>query len=138
MEQMQKEEVIKLIALYKQNECLWNINSKLFRRTDIKNNAIRKIATEMGMDEEVIKKKIKNIRTSYTAERKKILNSKKSGAGIDEVKESNLFYYSDMEFLNPCISFRKGQNNYVSMGTIICSSSYFFTFIYVFLKGCRK
>lgn len=89
-----------------------NIHSKLFRRADIKNNVYRKIAAEMQMDDEAVKKKIRNLRTAYTAERKKLSVATKSGMGADEIPETNLFYYSEMEFLDPCIVYRRGTNNF--------------------------
>lgn len=104
MEVQQREEILKIIKLYRQYECLWNIKSKYFRRTDVKNKAYAKIASLMNKDEAYIIKKIKNLRTAYTAEKKKIDHSLKDG--IEYKREPSLFYFRKMTFLDPNIRAR--------------------------------
>lgn len=111
-----KSDIIKLINLYRTNECLWNINSNMYKRTDIKINVLRKIAAELNIDEEIVEKKFKYLRTAYTAEKKRIDASlKKSGIDAEETEsiiESKLFYYNVMSFLDKCIVHREGSKNF--------------------------
>ena len=51
-------------------------------------------------DKDAVVKNINNIRSIYKKERKKIANSKKSGAGNQEVYKPKLWYYSIMLFLD--------------------------------------
>lgn len=57
MESKQQKEILKIIKLYKEYECLWNLKSKYFRRVDIKNKAFEKIAFAMKKDQAYVKKK---------------------------------------------------------------------------------
>lgn len=108
---MNKNDVIKLINLYKENPCLWDINSRLYKRHDFKSTAYENISQNMNLPVEVIKKKIKSLRNTYTTEKKKIETSKKSGSGFDELHESCLFYYEEFSFLDGSLVMRKSTNN---------------------------
>lgn len=106
-----QSDILKLIALYRDEECLWNVNSKSYKLLHIKAKAIRKIANILGCDENCAKKKFKYLRAAYTAEKKKIENSKKSGSGTDEIYKSNLFYFDEISFLDQVIVFRNSVSN---------------------------
>ena len=62
-----------------------------------------------------IKSKSNSLRTYYSQELKKEGNSKKSGAGKDEVLESKWPYFGRLSFLRDTIAPRKTVSNLVSV-----------------------
>lgn len=104
-------DVLKLIAYYRENGCLWNIKSDLNKRNDIKKKCYIELSHIFNETEDNVKKKIRNLRTSYTTERKKVLDSKKSGSSADDVYKSGLFYYDEFNFLDPCLNCRPSKSN---------------------------
>lgn len=103
--------VLHLISFYRENECLWNIKSELYKRTDIKKKCYKELCQLFDDSEENIKKKFRNLRTAYTTERKKVLLSKKSGSSTDDVYKSHLFYFNEFLFLDATLVFRPTKNN---------------------------
>jgi len=69
-------DIFKIINLYRQSECLWNFKSSNYKRTDLKNKAWQEIAKEMTKNVDEVKKKIKNLRTAYISEKKKLKAAK--------------------------------------------------------------
>lgn len=123
-----QEKIFKFIKLLKKNECLWKTDSKFFRRTDIKNAVLQKIASEMKWSIKQVRSKMKCLRTSYTAAKKKIVAFEKSRAPIEELKKNSLFYFDAMSFLDPYITFRKEIT--VSLFTIILRNFGLYTLHY--------
>lgn len=72
-------EVLRFIDLYKSREVLWNMNSPIYRRNDLKMKAYDYIAAEFKLSTEEVKKKIKSLRTVYSREKAKLERSKRSG-----------------------------------------------------------
>ncbi|CAG9840701.1 unnamed protein product [Diabrotica balteata] len=54
-----------------------------------------------------IQKKWNGIRNTYSAERRKILDSQKSGAGVSEIYVPKLWYHHKLQFLNEYLTTRK-------------------------------
>lgn len=104
-------EVFKLLNLYRQFTCLWDIKSRNYKRNDMKRNAWQEIAKNMNKDEEEIKKKVKNLRCAYVAEKKKVETSKKSGSSAEDIYHPHLYYYNEMSFLDSAVMFRKTTSN---------------------------
>lgn len=102
--------IIKLINLYRSHPILWDMNSKLYRRNDLKAKSYEEIADEMKMPVDVIKKKIRSLRTTYTGEKRK-MNHKKSGSGVEENYTSSLSWFDEMSFLDSSIVTRKSIDN---------------------------
>ncbi|KAK9875252.1 hypothetical protein WA026_007645 [Henosepilachna vigintioctopunctata] len=99
------ETTLKFIQCYKIHECLWNFSSPDYKLKDKRNAAIIAIADEMNINDfgvTDVKNKIKNLRSTYSQELKKIDDSKKSGAGLDNVYVSNIKWLKEMEdiFMN--------------------------------------
>lgn len=97
-------EIFDLICMYRESECLWNCLNPEYKDIDLKKNAWREIAGFFGRKVEEVKKKIKNLRTSYVIEKKKV-DSKKTESG-DCMYEPRLFYYDEMTFLDPVVVLR--------------------------------
>ncbi|XP_073839276.1 uncharacterized protein [Musca autumnalis] len=106
---LNKNEIIKLISLYRCNDCLWNMNSNLYRRNDLKMKAYEDIALQMGMPTDVVKKKIRNLRSTYIGEKNKMY--KKSGSETEEVYRPTLFWFEEMRFLDASIAVRTSIDN---------------------------
>lgn len=126
METEQQKEILKIIKLYRQYECLWNINCKYFRSIDMKKRAYQRIAFFLGKNEAYIKKKITNLRGVYTAARRKMAVSLK--AGIDR-QEPSLFYFKEMSFLDPHILART-YNGSLLVSSLYIHTSLIFTIVY--------
>lgn len=98
-------EVLKLLRLYRQYECLWNCFSPDYKQPDMKKSAWIELSMHFGKDVDELKKKIKHLRNCYNAERKKV-ESSKNKHGIPTY-EPRLYYYNQMTFLDPVVSLRK-------------------------------
>lgn len=97
--------VCEFIELYKLKTCLW-------KKTDpnYHNSNIREAAYTLLLDKykeydgkatkAMVKSKINNLRTTYNKEYKKVKDSERSGAGIEEVYKPSLWYYDLLSFIN--------------------------------------
>ncbi|XP_072385273.1 uncharacterized protein [Diabrotica undecimpunctata] len=91
--------------LYKEQECLWQIKGKTYHDRNARKQAMGILVLkfqEVNKDanEEYVRKKINNFRTSYKRELKLVLQSSKSGAGTDEIYKPKLWYFPLLSFLN--------------------------------------
>lgn len=109
---MCRSETLRLINLYKQKEQLWNYKSHLYKRTDLKKKAWGEIAKQFRKDIVDVKCKLKSLRSAYVSEKKKVDDSKNSGAGPDDIYEPFLFYFDAFSFLDDVIVLRKAASNY--------------------------
>ena len=78
----------KYVELYKEHECLWNMNSTLYKRKDARQSALEEIVRKMGLENfatEDAKQKIKSLRVTYQQESHRIGKSLSSGAGLEDV-----------------------------------------------------
>ncbi|XP_065368837.1 uncharacterized protein LOC135961267 [Calliphora vicina] len=104
-------DVLRFIELYRSHEILWNMNLSSYRRNDLKMKAYESIAAETNIPVEEVKKKIKSLRTAYSAEKSKVENSKKSGSDTDSLYITTLFWYNEMTFLDASLIRRKTVDN---------------------------
>lgn len=78
------DETLKLVQLYREHECLWNMRCQEYKNKQNRTSALQQIRTEIGIEGitiEEIKNKIKSIRNTYYLEVDKIEKSTRSGAG---------------------------------------------------------
>jgi hypothetical protein len=64
----------KYVELYKEHECLWNMNSTLYKIKDARNSALEEIVRKMGLENfttEDAKQKIKSLTLSLSLSEKK-------------------------------------------------------------------
>jgi hypothetical protein len=80
----------KCVELYKEHECLWNVNSTLYKRKDARQSTLEEIVRKMGL-ENFTKQKIKSLRATYQQQSHKIDKSLRSGAGLKDVYFCNLY-----------------------------------------------
>lgn len=98
-----QKEVLRFIDLYRSHEILWNMHSPLYRRHDLKMKAYKSISAEMEMSVEDVKKKIKSLRTAYSAEKSKVEKRKMFGSPTEPTYTPTLFWYNEMSFLEPAL-----------------------------------
>ncbi|XP_054728521.1 uncharacterized protein LOC129237670 [Anastrepha obliqua] len=98
-------EILDLISMYRESECLWNCVNPEYKDLDLKKTAWREIADHFERDVGEVKKKIKHLRTNYVVEKKKV-DSKKYGDSGESMYEPRLFYYDEMTFLDPVVVLR--------------------------------
>ncbi|VVD05954.1 unnamed protein product [Leptidea sinapis] len=114
--QTNREWLEEFIELYRSEPCLWNIKGKEYHNRDLKRSAYTKLVVKLKTvdpraDKGAVVKKINNIRSTYKKERKKIADSKKSGAGTQEVYKPKLWYYSMLLFLDDHEEPRRSRSN---------------------------
>jgi len=90
-------QTMQFVALYRDAECLWKINSEIYKDRNARDEALKHICNEMGINGFGIREvaqKIKNIRSAYYQEIKKINNSKKSGASTDDIYQPKVPWFT--------------------------------------------
>lgn len=112
-------EMLHLINLYRENEILWNTKHKLFKRPDIKKNVLDKIGKEFDTTGEEIKKKLISLRSTYRAERSKVLVKKSGKGNEDDDLPTSLFWFEEMSFLDDTITIRPRKTNVVEPKNVI-------------------
>lgn len=94
---MNTKQTIQFVELYRDAECLWKINSEVYKDRDARDRALKKICDEMSIDGFGIREvaqKIKNIRSAYYQELKKINNSKKSGSSSIDIYQPKVPWFT--------------------------------------------
>lgn len=91
------QHITKFLKLYEEHECLWNIHCiSVYKNKRKRAASYETICAEMGIPELTVhdvKAKIKSIRTSYKFELNKIMHSVQSGAGIEDLYVTKLFWF---------------------------------------------
>ena len=75
-----------LIELYREEQCLWNVMTVVYRNRDKKSASLRRIAEHMSgtgvsFSVENVRKKIDTLRNQHRRELRQVCQSMKSGAG---------------------------------------------------------
>lgn len=87
------------LNLYRENECLWNVRSSLYKNKIARENAYERILRcleDENMDIKSLKIKIKNLRTIYNTELKKVKDSMRSGAEGSSVYKPKLSWFEEI------------------------------------------
>jgi hypothetical protein len=90
---------MKFIHLYREEECLWNINLLDYKNKEARNLALERIAAAMnleGFGVSDVKYKIKNIRSSYCQELKKIQFSEASCSSPEDVYNPTVIWFNTL------------------------------------------
>ena len=96
--------ILEVIDIYRELPALWKITcddySNCGKREAAYNTLLEKYRERYeDATKEDVKKKLNALRTNFRKELKKVIDSEKSGAGIENVYESSLWYYDAMMFL---------------------------------------
>ncbi|RVE39903.1 hypothetical protein evm_015447 [Chilo suppressalis] len=100
-----REVLLEFISIYQSEPCLWKVKSKIYHNRDLRNAALDKLLSkykeiDAEANRDAVLKKINSLRTAYQKERKKVEESKRSGAGADAVYVPKLWYYKELSFIN--------------------------------------
>lgn len=92
------------IEMYRDLTCLWKVRSKDYSDRQKRKEAYTKLVELCTVvyakaDISYVTKKIANLRTIFKKELNKINESKRSGAGADEVYVPRLWYFESLHFL---------------------------------------
>ena len=99
-----KDFLLEFIELFRAEECLWKVKSKDYYNRSKKDASYRTLIgkvqeVEPDATRDTVVKKIKNLRSAFRKEHKKVLKSQVSGAGAEEMYAPRLWYYSQLLFL---------------------------------------
>ncbi|KAL4718422.1 hypothetical protein ACJJTC_016043 [Scirpophaga incertulas] len=96
-QKLSDSEMTYLVELYRENEVLWNVTHKSYRNRDARDNAYERIRDSLNITPSLslqdISKKIKNLRSTYIKERKKIDASFRSGASTQSVYKPKMPWF---------------------------------------------
>ncbi|VEN45120.1 unnamed protein product [Callosobruchus maculatus] len=111
------EQTSLLIELYETYKCLYAIKHPDYHNKHKRSAAIKAIveALKVGRPtatEQDVQKKFLGLRTTYAHERRKVLDSLRSGMGEDEVYRPTLWYYDKMSFLNDHLQIRSSRSSH--------------------------
>jgi hypothetical protein len=113
---------MKFIKLYQEEDCLWNARLLDYKNKDSRSLALERIATAMnldGFDVSDVKYKIKNIRSSYCQELKKIQFSQASGASPEDVYKPTVVWFNTLHsFLKSFVFQRERPPNYQPVSSL--------------------
>lgn len=114
--QWSKEFTVDFIELYRNYPCLWRIKSSDYSDRNKRNNAYENLCSKLQeIDEtatkETVVKKVDSLRSNFRKELKKIKESKRSGAGTDNVYIPKLWYFEKLQFLLDQETPRSGVSN---------------------------
>lgn len=113
-------DLIRFIEIYRNNDCLWDIQNSNYKSRDARNAALKAFAEQFdveGFGPKEITAKIKNLRTQYHGEKRKIKDSMETG---DNIYQSKLPWYSLMDsFLGDTCEYKKTIPNMVSFYSML-------------------
>ena len=114
--QWSKEQTKLIIDMYRQKPCLWNIKSYDYKDRTKRAVALTTITREMQKKHASVtiadvKKKLETLRNQHRREMRQIENSRKSGAGTDDVYSPKLWCFDDLSFLIDGGTMRASQSN---------------------------
>ena len=92
------------IELYRSFPALWKIKSEEYKNRNLKgeqyNILVEKLKEiDSNATRATVIRKINTFRSNFRRELKKVLESENSGAGIEDIYKSSLWYYDDLTFL---------------------------------------
>lgn len=90
-------EMLKLTEIYKDYDCLWNVTHSLYNNRAARRNAYKQILKKLNIPNLTVKdipNKIKNLRSSYYQEIKRIRSSVRSGASKDSVYKPRVSWFT--------------------------------------------
>ena len=84
------EEIEKLLDLYEEHPCLWDIRDPSYQKREVKERALAEIGETLEIESSVIKAKWNSLRAQYGRECAK--ENKNSGQSTDELYESKWMF----------------------------------------------
>lgn len=123
-------DITKFLEVYQEKEILWNPKLELYRNNAARIAALDEIIHSLqkpNLTPNDLKIKIKNIRTIYNRELSKLLKSKKSGAGANDIYKPALRWFEQADtFLRAVTEARPSKSNLVSINLVFKMMSVLF------------
>lgn len=97
MSRWREERTLKFVRLYREFECLWHVGSPFYKKKSVRLDAYKKLIEKMGdrdLTVDSVKTKIKNLRSTYHHELKKMEGAKTPEG--DAIYKPNLIWFEDM------------------------------------------
>lgn len=92
------EKYLDFIEDYRKSEVLWDVRNSNYKNNRVKSVVLLALAQKYNLDEDGIKKKIKNLRSAFHREHHRLTNKIKSGSGSNkEIKK--WFAYEPLKFI---------------------------------------
>lgn len=130
------EDTCKLIELYRESTILWDASSPNYKNKFKKADALKVIAIQLNTDANEIDRKLKNVYSQYSRERRAYKAMKKSGAGREF--RAKWFGYELMSFLQDKNKARKSREAGLTerrQEKIIFLNIYLYIIILLFLNN---
>ncbi|KAF5272481.1 hypothetical protein FQR65_LT17391 [Abscondita terminalis] len=103
-----QKEICNFMALYKEEEALWNTFNPSYKNRDLRKVALERIAKEMELENLTdVTKKIKNLRSTYNQENFKISKSKESDSGTDAEYKPSIKWFHLMDSIMKIINLKE-------------------------------
>ncbi|KAF5301029.1 hypothetical protein FQR65_LT09012 [Abscondita terminalis] len=101
---VRKQSLLEFIELYRQFPCLWRVKSVEYRDRNKKREAydilIEKYKEiDTNATQQIVKNKIDSLRGAFRKELKRMKESRRSGAGSEEIYQPHLWYFEHLTFL---------------------------------------
>ena len=105
-----------MINFWSQHEVLLNVKHPNYWDKDCGSNVLNRIAEalkdhDMNFSAEEISSKMHSLRVYFSAQRNKLISSKRSGAGTEDVQKVNWPFYELLMFLNDNLVSRSTKSN---------------------------
>lgn len=104
------------IELYREQRCLWDVKSRNYSNKHLRKESLDVLIEKCkdifpNADEKFVKAKIDSLRASFRREMKKLISSKSTGKGLDDVYEPTLWYFDLLMFTIDQETARKGASS---------------------------
>ncbi|KAF5302425.1 hypothetical protein FQR65_LT08514 [Abscondita terminalis] len=98
-----KEFITGLLELYQGKSCLWQTTCPEYTNKNLKNDCYKELVAYCQKfykeaDKTFVQQKLQNLRTAFRKELKKVEDSKRSGAGTDDIYVPRLWYFDLLLF----------------------------------------
>ena len=94
------EKCIHLIKEFEKHQCLWNVQVREYKNILKKKDVWHDIGVNLESTAEDVENKMKSMLAAYRREKKKVMDSTKSGAGTDNIYIPKWYAYKHMKFLS--------------------------------------
>nr|XP_049703706.1 uncharacterized protein LOC126056107 isoform X2 [Helicoverpa armigera] len=95
-----EQHTLKFVQAYIKFECLYNVKCAEFKNKQLRDAALLKLSEAMGNPDFGPKEaynKIRSLKSTFSQEHKKVKDSIKSGAGLDDIYVPNIKWYKVMD-----------------------------------------
>lgn len=135
LEMEEKNFILEFIEVYRSLPALWQIKSKDYSNRNVKNSQYSILLEKYkekfpNAEKKDVAQKLNALRTAYRKELKRISRLERSGAGVNEDAEPNLYYFDAIDFLRdnelPC-----GSQTSMDEDNVTMASGFFYNFFYL-------